>query len=142
MKTGEDKKYPGPYDDIIDLPHHVSRTRPPMSAGDRAAQFSPFAALTGFGAVITEAGRYTDARPELDEQQRAELDWRLQRIQERISEQPEIGLTYFAPDMKKAGGQYITTTGRVKKLDVFGGSVILADGRAIPIQDITDIEPE
>ena len=86
------------YDDIIDLEHHVSKTRPRMSMTERAAQFSPFAALTGFGAVIDEAARLTETRIELDETARSELDARLRRMNERIVERPAAAITYFLPD--------------------------------------------
>jgi len=107
----------GTYDDIINLPHHVSVTRPHMTAVDRAAQFSPFAALTGYDAAIRETARLTDERVELDEYIKDALNKRLQIIAERMKEQPEITITYFQPDTKKSGGANITDTGTVKKID-------------------------
>ena len=91
----------GAYDDIIHLPHHVSQTRPRMSAADRAAQFSPFAALTGYGAAVTEAGRLTDQRIELTESEKETLNERLLLLREQLAEPPEVTITYFQPDEKK-----------------------------------------
>ena len=103
----------GKYDDIINLPHHVSATRPRMSMIDRAAQFSPFAALTGYDAAIKETGRLTDRRIELTEDSRAAMDRKQQLLVENLADHPEVSVTYFVPDERKAGGAYITVTGRV-----------------------------
>ncbi len=130
----------GNYDDIIRLPHHVSTKHPQMSALDRAAQFSPFAALTGHGAAITETGRLTAARHELDEDKKEELDQTLQSIREHISLEPEIAVTYFVPDAQKEGGSYLSMTGAVKKIDDMGHRMIMKDGTAIPIEDIYEME--
>lgn len=111
-----------------------------MPALDRAAQFSPFAALTGHGAAISETARLTDQRPELDETKKEELDGRLQFIRECLSMEPEIAITYFVPDARKEGGSYLHTIGKVKKLDNTGRKVIMADGTAIPMDDIYEIE--
>jgi len=127
------------YDDIIDLPHHVSEGRPRMPIGDRAAQFSPFAALTGHEAAIKEMARLTDNRKEVDENLKAILDEKLQIIQEHLPEQPEIVITYFKPDEKKAGGLYVEITGCVKKVDSSKGRVIMQDGKEIPVEDIFEI---
>ena len=99
------------YEDIINLPHHVSKTRPQMSMLDRAAQFSPFAALTGYDAAIKETGRLTDEKIEMDEDRKAALDMKQAYLIEMIDEQPEISVTYFLPDTKKSGGSYVTVTG-------------------------------
>ena len=107
------------YDDIIHLPHHVSTAHPPMPAADRAAQFSPFAALAGHEAAIRETARLTDERAELDENAKAVLDEKLRMIQEMLPAHPEITVTYFQPDAKKSGGAYVSVTGRVKKLDLY-----------------------
>lgn len=131
-----------PYDDIINLPHHTSASRPHMSAHDRAAQFSPFAALTGYDAAITEAGRLTDKKVELDEYRKADLNERLCKIQDRMDEQPEVSITYFQPDKKKSGGAYITVTGRVKKIDAYERTMIMQDDTKIPIDDIFEIGGE
>lgn len=130
----------GNYDDIINLPHHVSAVHPRMSAIDRAAQFSPFAALTGHGAAINETARLTEAGPELDETRKEELDARLQVIRECLSMQPEIAITYFVPDARKEGGSYLRAAGTVKKLDDTGHKVIMADGMSIPMDAIYEIE--
>ena len=112
------------YKEIIDLPHPVSKKHPQMSLRDRAAQFSPFAALTGHSDAIDEAARLTDRRIELDESQIAELDGKLQIIAERIGEHPTVAVTWFRPDEKKAGGAYVEKTGAVKKID---GYAVLPD---------------
>ena len=131
-----------PYDDIIHLPHHTSASHPHMSAYDRAAQFSPFAALTGHDAAITETARLTDKRVELDEYSKADLNQRLCIIQEHLDEQPEVSITYFQPDNKKSGGAYITAAGCVKKIDDYKRTLILQDDTKIPIEDILAIEGE
>ena len=115
----------GNYDDIIDLPHHVSETHPPMSRADRAAQFSPFAALTGYDAAVRESARVTEQRIELDEGVKAELNARLNCILEHLSEHPQVSITYFMPDEKKSGGAYRTVTGAVRKLDSFAKTLSL-----------------
>ncbi|HBR07880.1 MAG TPA: hypothetical protein DD735_03155 [Clostridiales bacterium] len=130
----------GPYDDIIHLPHHVSATRPHMTAGDRAAQFSPFAALTGYDAAIKETARLTDKKLELDESMKDVLSRRLQIIADWMKKRPEISITYFQPDMKKSGGAYVTAIGTVKKIDEYERIVIMTDGTAIPIDEIISID--
>ncbi len=131
-----------PYDDIINLPHHTSPTRRRMSLYDRAAQFSPFAALTGYDAAITETARLTDKKIELDEYEKADLSERLCMIQDLKDERPEVSITYFIPDKKKSGGEYITVTGRVKKIDEHGRTVVMQDATKIPIDDILEIHCE
>ena len=101
----------GKYDDIINLPHHVSQTRPQMSMIDRAAQFSPFAALTGYDAAIKETGRLTDTKLEIGDEERDVLDRKQQYLQKIVADRPEITITYFVPDEKKAGGSYTSLTG-------------------------------
>lgn len=132
----------GPYDDILSLPHPTSAKHPRMPALDRAAQFSPFAALTGHEAAIRETARRTDRRMELDESVKAELDRMLQLIGEHLPERPEVSITYFRADAKKSGGAYVSVTGGVKKIDVLQQAVILADGTQIPIDDIYEMECE
>ena len=107
------------YEDIINLPHHVSKTRPQMSMLDRAAQFSPFAALTGYDAAIKETGRLTDEKIELDEDTKAALDMKQAYLIEMIDEQPEITIIYFLPDARKVGGAYVTVTGNLKRFDEY-----------------------
>lgn len=128
------------YDDIINLPRPVSKTRPRMPISDRAAQFSPFAALTGHSTAIDETARLTDQRIELDEGVKLALNDKLQIIVERISEQPEIQITYFQPDEKKAGGAYITAAGKMKKMDEYERTILMSDGTAIPIDKIIRVD--
>ena len=132
----------GPYDDIIDLPHHISKTRPHMSAIDRAAQFSPFAALTGHSAAIKETARLTDKRPELDEHAKAVLDMKQSIIAQELSSQPEVKITYFVPDERKSGGEYVTVAGELKRIDEHERVLVLTTGERIPFDDIIDIESE
>ena len=130
------------YDDIIGLPHHVSATRPRMSTIDRAAQFSPFQALTGYGAAIQETGRLTDRKIELSEDERILLDMKQQILLDNIRECPDVSITYFIPDERKAGGSYVTVTGNVKKIDDYQRLLILTDRAQIPLDEIVDIESE
>ena len=128
------------YLDIIDMPHHVSPTRPQMSMMERAAQFSPFAALTGYDDAITETGRLTGERIELDEDAKAALDMKHACLLEIINEQPEISVAYFIPDAQKTGGKYATVTGNLKRFDEYERLLILTDGQKIPMDDILDIQ--
>lgn len=132
----------GPYDDIINLPHHVSCTRPQMPRENRAAQFAPFAALTGYDAAISETARITDTRVELDENAIELLDMKLRLLADGIDEQPEIAVTYFRPDEKKKGGAYITASGALKKIDDYEHEIIFMDGKKIHIKNIIEIESE
>lgn len=132
----------GPYDDIIHLPRHVSKTRRPMSRSNRAAQFSPFAALTGYDAAIRETGRLTAERIELGEDAKEVLNRKHGYLSQRIAETPLITVTYFAPDEKKTGGVYVTVTERLKKTDTIESVLILEDGTEIPFDDVLDIESE
>ena len=125
------------YEDIINLPYPRKRQR--MSNSDRGAQFSPFAALTGFEAAITETARLTDRKIELDEGGKALLDEKLRKIEEEIYDRPEVAVTYFQPDLRKAGGAYLQKRGRVKKLDAYQRAMVFTDGMIIPIEDISDI---
>ncbi|HCA29269.1 MAG TPA: hypothetical protein DEP23_06775 [Ruminococcaceae bacterium] len=128
------------YDDIINLPHHVSTTRPHMAVADRAAQFSPFAALTGYDAAVKETARLTGERIELSEDIKDTLSNRLQIIADRIKEQPEIAITYFQPDAKKNGGAYVTAISTAKKIDEYERVFVMTDGTAIPIDEIINID--
>ena len=130
------------YDDIINLPHHVSKTRPQMAELDRAAQFSPFAALTGYDAAIQETGRLTDERIDLGEETKAMLDMKQQYLGDIIADQPEITVTYFVPDEKKAGGAYVTVTGNLKRIEEYERMMILTNGKKIPMDEIADIESD
>lgn len=130
------------YDDILALPHPVSDTHPPMPLIDRAAQFSPFAALTGFDAAVLEAARLTERRPELEESCKEQLNACLQMLKQHIRERPQAEICYFMPDERKAGGSFVTVSGAVKKVDEFACRVTMADGRVIPMADIIRIESE
>lgn len=127
------------YDDIIDLPHHVSKTHPQMSLHDRAAQFSPFAALTGYEDAVGEAARLTDRRQELDEEQAAHLEQQLSLLTETVGDRPEIMVTYFLPDARKSGGKYVTVRGALRRIDETEKTLIFTDGRRIAIRDIWEI---
>lgn len=128
------------YEDIIDLPHHVSRKHPQMPLLDRAAQFAPFAALTGHEAAIKETARLTEEEAELDENSKELLDVRLQYLQEHLSEHPEVTVTYFAPDEKKSGGAYVTVTGRVKKVDGYVRELVFEDGKRVALDTVMWID--
>lgn len=130
----------GKYDDIIDLPHHISVSRPQMPMLDRAAQFMPFRALTGYEDAVHETARLTDKKPELTEDEKSLLDMKLQRLAEELPSHPCVTLTWFRPDKKKTGGAYVTTTGQLKKIDDFAGALILLGGERIVIEDILDIQ--
>lgn len=130
----------GAYDDIIDLPHHVSTSRPQMSRLDRAAQFAPFAALTGYGAAIKETARLTDKRAELGEYELMELNAGIQMLMERIDEHPQVEITYFKPDERKDGGAYLTVKSRAKRLNEYERFILLENGTEIPFDDIYKIE--
>jgi len=129
----------GKYDDIIDLPHHVSTVHSHMSMHDRAAQFMPFRALTGYEDAVRETARLTEERVELTEDEKAILDRKLQELADRIASQPQVMLIYFQPDKKKAGGAYVSVTGRLKKIDDLEGTLVLVGGARIRIEDILEI---
>ena len=130
----------GEYDDIINLPRHISVKHPHMTVIDRAAQFSPFAALTGYDAAIRETARLTDERVNLDECAANILSDRLQIIAARISEQPEIAITYFQPDRMKSGGAFLTAAGVAKKINEYERIVVMNNGTTIPIDEIVGLE--
>ena len=126
------------YDSILHLPHHVSATRAPMPMSDRAAQFSPFAALTGFDAAIAETGRLTQEKNELDEEQLCLLNRKLQLLMDDPAER-EVTLTFFRPDSRKDGGAYVTVTGFLKKVDSYERIIVMTDGTKIPMEDVCHI---
>lgn len=128
------------YEDIIDLPHHVSEIRPQMSLADRAAQFSPFAALTGYDAAIRETGRLTCKKTDLSDDIRAELDRRQAFLSEIIDTRPEIEVTYFVADSAKEGGSYISAAGKLRRIDFHERILIFTDGRKISMDDISAID--
>ena len=130
------------YEDILHLPHHVSKTRPQMSMLDRAAQFSPFADLTGYDAAIRETGRLTDARIELEEEALALLDMKIQILAEHLTTQPEVTVTYFRQDEKKSGGAYLTITGTVRKIDEHERLLVMQDSAKIPMDDILNLQSD
>lgn len=130
------------YEDILYLPHHVSAFRPRMSMTDRAAQFSPFAALTGYDAAIQETGRLTDELIELDIDGMTMLNEKIRVLAEQVEEQPQITVTYFVPDERKKGGAYVRTGGRAKKIDPHEQVMVLEDGTKIPFRYISDIQGE
>ena len=130
------------YDDIINLPHHVSKKHPQMSLHDRAAQFSPFAALTGHKAAINETARLTDEKQILSEDVIAKLNEQLNLIKENIGTNQTVTITYFVPDDKKSGGAYISNTGVVKKIDEYNRTVILTDKTVIPIEQISEMQSD
>ncbi len=130
------------YDDIINLPHHVSATRPHMSSVDRAAQFSPFAALVGYDATILETARLTDEEIELSPDQIEALDARIQTVSQAMDTRPLITVTYFIPDELKSGGAYIDHTGNVKAIDTYSKTMTFTDGTKVPVGRIISIEGE
>jgi len=130
----------GKYDDIIHLPHHVSDIRPHMPQADRAAQFSPFAALNGHEAAIGETARLTAEKIEHAEDRRQELDRKLQLLADWLPEPVTVTVTHFLPDARKSGGAYVTVTGQLKRFDCIRGVMILSDRKEIPLQDLLEVE--
>lgn len=140
MKSDEQCKY----DDMIYLPHHVSARHPQMPLLDRAAQFSPFAALTGHDEAIRETARLTDCFAELDEEQKERLDKRLQMLLSKTEEkpcpEPEIKAIYFEPDARKNGGEYVSFCGKVKKVDKYNHQLLFTDGTILPVENLFSLE--
>ena len=130
------------YDDIINLPHHVSMNHRRMSLLDRAAQFAPFAALSGYEEAVIETRRLTDKKRELDDSEKEKLDDRLQIIKDSLEIHPIVEITFFVPDERKSGGAYVTSTGYVKKINTYKSILIMDDGTEIPIKEIVDVEGE
>lgn len=126
----------GAYDDIINLPHPTSSRHPRMPMIDRAAQFSPFAALVGHGTAIQETARLTDHKIELTEDEKAILDEKLRLL---LDTGGHAMFTYFLPDERKSGGTYVTIKGKIKRIDLLKGCLVLMDGTAIPIEDILEV---
>ena len=131
-----------PYDDIIHLPHPTSHRHPRMPISDRAAQFSPFAALSGYDAVLQEAGRLTQPQKELDEGVQAELNGQLRVLAGLLDQHPEVTVTWFQPDGKKEGGDYLVATGAVRKIDAYREVMILEGGEQIPFRDLLSLSGE
>ena len=130
----------GKYDNIINLPHYEPKNYPRMSMYSRAAQFAPFAALTGYDEQVKETARLTDDRLDLDDEVKAILDAKLQKIKDNISSKPQVTITYFVADARKDGGKYVTVTNNIKKIDEYKQAIILVDATEIPIIDIVEIE--
>ena len=130
------------YDDIINLPHHVSTSHRRMSLLERAAQFAPFAALSGYEEAVIETWRLTEKRRELDESEKEKLNARLQLIKDYLEAKPIVEITYFVPDERKSGGAYITVSGYVKKLNTYSSTLIMGDDTQIPINEIMNIKGE
>lgn len=128
------------YDDLLDLPHPTSTRHPRMSMTDRAAQFSPFAALTGYGDAILETARRTDERRELDDQEKASLDEALGWLRSHLAERPPVRITYFRPDHRKAGGVYLQREGRVRNIDDGAATLVFEGGDSVPLLDIAALE--
>lgn len=137
-----DRNNPRRYDDLLSLPHHVSVVHPHMSLYDRAAQFAPFKALTGYEDDVEETARLTDDRIELDEERIEQLDARLQLLEEHLAEAPTVSITYFVPDARKDGGSYEMVSGIVKKIDTVRRVIVLRDGLRIAIDDVYGISGE
>lgn len=129
----------GPYDDIIDMEHHTSSVHRHMSMIERAAQFSPFAALTGYGDQVKEAARMTQQRIILSEQQKEELDRSFREISNRIKDKPEVSIRWFEEDERKDGGLFREKTGNIRMIDPYGRMLIFADGTEIRMDDITEL---
>ena len=127
------------YDDIINLPHYISKKHPQMSLKQRAAQFAPFATLTGYGDSIKETARLTDDKIDIDCDEKEILDRILQEIMEQINKKPFAKFTYFIPDLKKAGGKYVNVSGKIKKIDEYKQIIVLENNTIIPINEIIDI---
>ncbi len=127
------------YSDIMDMPRPVSGSRKKMSMIDRGAQFSPFAALTGYEDAVEETARLTERETVLTEESKAMLDAKLRIIAERLDDLPEVAITHFVPDEKKAGGAYVVTVGIVRELDPVGGFVVMMDRQKIAVEHIRDV---
>lgn len=130
------------YDDIIHLPRHVSKRHPQMSMYNRAAQFAPFAALTGYGAAIAETARQTSPKIEMMEDDRQLMDRKLSILSSHLEEEPTISITFFQPDERKAGGHYLTITGVVKSIRTNERIIIMKDRKKISIDAIVGLEGE
>lgn len=130
------------YEPLLSMHHHVSKIHAQMSAHDRAAQFSPFAALTGYEGVLQETGRVTEPRVDLTEEEKAVLDRRLRWLAEQGNSHPAVSITYFVKDARKEGGAYLTHSGKIRKIQEYERLLVLEDGIQIPIDDILMLEIE
>ena len=130
------------YEDIVNLPPHISKKHPQPSMMDRAARFAPFAAITGYEEMVLEEARVTEERIDLDEGALSLLNEKLNMIQEFLDEEPEVTITYFEPDKRESGGAYVSVTGIVKRIDEYEHIVLMNDGKRIPIGEIYDVQSE
>ena len=130
----------GKYDDILSMPHHVSSTRQRMSMHDRAAQFSPFAALVGYDDAVKETARLTNEKLELTADKITDLNQKIAFLNEHADERPEVTIEYFIPDEKKAGGKYVTLSGNFRRIDEYNHNMVFTSGEEIPLNDIFSIE--
>ena len=128
------------YDKIKNHPHHVSQRHPQLSRASYAARFSPFAALTGYDDIVKEVARSTNEKYELDDDAKLRLSNRLSVVFDHLDEEPEVSITYFEPDRKKAGGEYVTVTGTVKRFDELDRVIIMTDGKKIPSEELFDVK--
>ena len=127
------------YDDIINLSRPQYHDLPPMSIHDRAAQFSPFAALVGYDAAVEETARLTDSRREMEEDEKNELNRQLSELNKRLSERPRIRVTYFIRDRKKEGGRYASKIGNARTIDQAENRIIFTDGESVPVKDMYSV---
>lgn len=125
----------GNYDDIINMPHHVSTKHPKLSMKQRAAQFAPFAALVGYGDAVNETSRFTEDRIELTSEEKSIINNKLKELQSN----QKVTVTYFVPDLKKSGGKYVTIIGNVKKIDKHNQCLVLTNKKEIPLNEIIEI---
>lgn len=130
------------YDDIINLPHHVSKNHPQMTMGQRAAQFAPFAALVGHDALIAESARLTDAEIEMEDETVGVLNRKMAYLNARLQDHPVVTITYFIHDKRKSGGEYRSNTGTVRKFDEYNSSLTMSDGTVIDFSSILDVDGE
>lgn len=129
-----------PYDDIIDLPHHVSKNHPPMPLSARAVQFAPYAALAGHVDALAEKARPVIAKLELDAQEAEDLDRRFKLLIAQLPGHPEVTIRYFVPDIRKSGGAYFTVTGTVQDVSVADRVVVMTDGTVIPMDEVVSLD--
>ena len=130
----------GKYDDMLNMPHHVSSTRPHMSMHDRAAQFSPFAALVGYDDAVKETARLTNEKLELTADKITDLNQKIAFLTENADKRPEVTIEYFIPDEKKTGGKYVALSGTFRRIDEYNHNMVFVSGEEIPLNDIFMIE--
>lgn len=142
MKMEERYRDTSRYEDIINLPHHVSAKHPQMALSDRAAQFLPFQALTGYSDAVQETARLTEEFLDLDESSRADLDRKLAVLQQHLSQQPKIQAVVFQPDERKNGGAYRTVSGMIRKIDFYERKLVMEDRISLPMDYLIEIDSE